>query len=367
MTTRFVNNDAALLRKVDAALEERRRAGLEGLVGDLAAVVINVAPQDLLPVAEDFMAGTGLDCVAAVDNPLSGDGGPCLLLRDGIGPDFLIKSRTAPDNPFAPYNTGKKTTTAQVGRLETFVFVCQDVSAYAAIQRERGVAFLTDAPLETDAFFFIQTVPSPFTGNSLGFIQWKRRPGAYVHAGSCPVDLAVPAKPDAPWLGLVKGLDHVATRVRAEARDAAIVEFLSLTNYHFDFAFYVEPLNSITSVARLGAGDYAQVFTSGISPLEGALQDIGPTERFIANYGIRPHHLAFSVAAIESVVEGLRGEGTGFLSSLVGSREEGLKQIFSTMSPWTLLVHEYIERYDGFDGFFTKSNVTHLTRATENQ
>ena len=90
----------------------------------------------------------------------------------------------------------------------------------------------------------------------------------------------------------IQGEEHVATRVRARDRDAAILEFLSLTNYHFEFTVYVESLNSITSVARLAAGEYAQVFTSGISPFsEDAPEASGPTERFIRNYGLRPHHM----------------------------------------------------------------------------
>ncbi len=35
-------------------------------------------------------------------------------------------------------------------------------------------------------------------------------------------------------------------------------------------------------------------------------------------------------------------------------------------SPYTLLVNEYGHRYGDFDGFFTRSNVTLLTEATEN-
>ncbi len=367
MAAPFVNDDAALGREVEKALEDRHRAGLEGLVGDLAAVVVNVGPDEVLPSARELVGTTGLAAVAAMDDPLSVLGGPCLLLRDGLGADFLVKSRPPGPNPFAPYNTGAKTGPDAPARLETFVFACQDVPAYWRLQRERGVAFLTEAPIETDTFVFIQTVPSAHTGNALGCIQWKRRPGAFVHDGSRPLDLALPAKPAHPWLRRIRGLDHVATRVRARDRNAAIAEFVALTNHHFAFAVYVESLNSITSVARLGPGDYAQVFTSGISPLAGDAAAAGPTERFIANYGVRPHHAAFAVSDIEAVVAGLAGAGLGFLSGLVGSPEEGLKQIFSVMSPTTLLVNEYIERYDGFDGFFTKSNVTHLTRATEKQ
>ena len=362
MQDTFVNDDARLLREVKSVLAARRQAGLDGLVGNLAAVVINVAPDALVPAAEELLAVTGLTFEAALDDPLTGDGSPTLLLGDAEGADFIVKSRSpVVPNPFAVYNCGAKTPVDVPARLETFVFECHDLERYAAIQRSRGVAFVRQTPWETDTFTFLQTMPSFHTGNSLGFIQWKGRPGAYVHSQSRVLPLA-PAKAQRLWQAHIGSLDHVATRVRATHRDAAIVEFLSLTNYHFDFAVYVKSLNSITNVARLGAGDYAQVFTSGINGQGG-----GPTEAFIANYGLRPHHLAFAVDGIEAVVAGLRAEGMQFLSELVGSPDEGLKQIFSIMSPRTMLVNEYVERYDGFDGFFTKSNVTRLTQATENQ
>jgi len=56
-----------------------------------------------------------------------------------------------------------------------------------------------------------------------------------------------------------------------------------------------------------------------------------------------------------------------FLLELIGSKEEGLKQTFSAQSMNTLLVNEYIHRYGDFKGFFTKSNVTLLTEATDLQ
>ena len=48
-------------------------------------------------------------------------------------------------------------------------------------------------------------------------------------------------------------------------------------------------------------------------------------------------------------------------------RESAAKQTFSAPSVNTLLVNEYIYRYGGFDGFFTASNVTLLTGATDKQ
>jgi hypothetical protein len=363
----FVNDDTVLLRDVDKALQRRRKDGLDGLVGNLAAVAINTSAEDLVPAAEALLGSTGLRFAAALEYPLAADGGPALLLSDPEGADFLFKSRPQQQaSPFAPYNGGLKTPEPVAGRLETFVFECLDLDRYVTLQRRRGVAFATHAPIVTDAFSFIETLPSIHTGNALGFIQWHGRPGTYVHGQSRLLPLK-PAAPDRPYLARIGSLDHVATRVRAAHRDAAIVEFLELTNYHFDFAVYVEALNSITNVARLRDGDYAQVFTSGIGSPDGDGRELGPTEAFIANYGLRPHHLAFTAEGIEEVVARLAADGMAFLSDLVGSREEGLKQIFSAMSPHTMLVNEYIERYDGFDGFFTKSNVTRLTKATENQ
>jgi 4-hydroxyphenylpyruvate dioxygenase-like putative hemolysin len=129
---------------------------------------------------------------------------------------------------------------------------------------------------------------------------------------------------------------------------------------------FVKSLNSITSVARLSKDDFAMVFTSGIVPFIGSAES-GPTEMFINNYGTRVHHMAFSTEEIDSVVSELREHGMDFLVDLVGSPEEGLKQTFSMPSPHTMIVNEYIHRYEGFDGFFTRSNVEALTRATGKQ
>jgi hypothetical protein len=57
----------------------------------------------------------------------------------------------------------------------------------------------------------------------------------------------------------IKELDHAATRVRAEDRDAAVIELMNLTNYSSDFAIYVKVFNSITNVARFSSKDFAMV------------------------------------------------------------------------------------------------------------
>ena len=173
-------------------------------------------------------------------------------------------------------------------------------------------------------------------------------------------------KPASAYSPNVRQLDHVALRVRAEDRDAAILELMELTNYDFDEAYYVEELNSITNVTRRAKQDVAIVVTSGISPyVDDSIS--GPTEKFVHGYGPRAHHLAFWTEGIEDTFAALKADGQEFLIELVGSPREGLKQTFTQPSPHTLLVHEYIYRYGDFNGFFTRSNITALTRATEEQ
>jgi 4-hydroxyphenylpyruvate dioxygenase-like putative hemolysin len=199
----------------------------------------------------------------------------------------------------------------------------------------------------------------------LGVIQWTGEQGRYETRWSKPLDWNL-KKPKHDHLRNIRWLDHAAARVKAQDRNSAIIEFMKLTNYNFDFAIYVKPLNSITSVARLSPKDFAMVFTSGISPY--VSDDVsGPTEKFIHNYGTRVHHIAFQTEAIEDTYNSLVRDEMKFLVELVGSPEEGLKQTFTEPSGNTLLVNEYIHRYGDFDGFFSRSNVTLLTEATGKQ
>ncbi|MFY9800034.1 MAG: hypothetical protein WAK10_02165, partial [Methanoregula sp.] len=51
-----------LLRKAVRVLEERRGAGLEGLVGNLDSVIIATEPDHLVPAVYDLLRYTGLSC-----------------------------------------------------------------------------------------------------------------------------------------------------------------------------------------------------------------------------------------------------------------------------------------------------------------
>ena len=66
---------------------------------------------------------------------------------------------------------------------------------------------------------------------------------------------------------------------------------------------------------------------------------------------------------IDYVVDAIRANGKDFLLDVIGSKEEGLKQIFSSASEHSSLIVEYVQRFGDFSGFFTKKNVAGLTAA----
>lgn len=358
--------DEALRRDAAIIMDWRKLSGLEGLVGGLQAVIVNTEEHLQNAAVEELVRYSGLQFE---EEFIDREHRAAVLKVPGSGEfrsaDFLIRSRLNSGNPFRSVNMAAQTGSYPNTRLETFVFETCDIERYVSIQSQANVKFESEI-LDLGNCYFIQTAPSQFTGNSIGFIEWKGKRGVYSGPESRIIRRKTQAFESFSHLKNIRWLDHAATRVRAQDRDPAILEFMRLTNYSFDFAIYVRSLNSITNVARLSSSDFAMVFTSGITPFV-SQQQSGPTEKFISNFGPRVHHIAFQTEAIESTVEALRKDGMQFLLDLVGSPEEGLKQIFSQPSRNTLLVTEYIHRYGDFDGFFTKSNVTSLTAATAKQ
>jgi len=350
-----------LAARIPGVLQQRKDLGLEGLVHGLDSVIISTEPGRLELSAEELLWYTGLTLEAHFED----DSFTTLVLGTKGSASFLLRARKKGENPFDAVNSAQKTRNLPNTRLETFVFRTTGLERYVEIQTERGIRFMTTDITDYPHFRFIQTMPSRYTGNSLGFIEWTGEKGGYAPHDAVQLPHS-PKKPDLPHLANIHGLDHAATRVKAIERNDAIIEFMELTTYSFDFAVFVRSLNSITSVARLSSDDFAMVFTSGIAPFR-ENTDPGPTEMFIRNYGTRVHHIAFQTDRVEDTYNALKKDGLEFLVALVGSEKEGLKQTFSLPSPHTMLVNEYIHRYQGFDGFFTKSNVEMLTRATGKQ
>ena len=354
-------DDSILLSANKQIESERRQTGIEGLVGGLDHVIINTEPDKHISATEELLSTTGLRLSDAFEE----DHYKVVVLTTDNSADIMVTSRKDGVNPFLPFNQAPKSKHLPNTRLETLVFRSPDLDKYVSIQKNRGVRFMTDRIIKKRNYLFIQTVPSYFTGNSIGFIQWTGIKGGYRTGKSKSLNIEV-HKPPSKYLNQIKHLDHIATRVEATTRDKAIIEFMELTNYSFDFAIYIKKLNSITSVARLTKSDFALVFTSGISK-DIKEEYVGPTEHYVRNYGVRAHHMAFHTEDIDNAFHQLKKGGLEFLSDLVGSPDEGLKQAFTNGSPNTFIVNEYIHRFGNFDGFFTKSNVETLTKATERQ
>lgn len=355
--SKLFDSDSNLKREATRVCEERSQLKLAGLTGGLEFVIINTEPKMQRSAVAELLTMTGFECCGAHEDDDSRD---YVLTAPGSA-DIVVRSRKRSENPFAAVNRHPISMKLPNTRLETLVFRANDLEKYVEIQKSLGVKFLTSDIVRTDNFKFIQTPPSRFTGNSVGFVEWKGSARVYAGRGSVAVS-DIPAKPERPYLLNIKRLDHIATRLTARDRDPAIIEFMQLTDYNFDMAIYVEQLNSITNVARLSTNDFAMVFTSGIHRDSGS---DGPTEKFVANYGARVHHMAFHTERIEETYESLKSDGVRYLIELVGSPDEGLKQTFTLPSEQTMLVTEYIRRYGSFDGFFSKKNVTLLTAASD--
>lgn len=353
----FLSQEKELKEKSTKIQEKRKHLGLEGLVKGLEAIIINVEEENLIASAKELLTYTGYDIADSFSNQER----KCIVLSLADSADILLTAHKNP-RPNQKLNLYPKTKHLPNTRLETFIFKTENLKKYLEIQKKENIKF--EEEIDNDNFLYAKTYPSDFTNNCVGLIEWKKNKNYRTPQDrDLKIDIT---KPSLAYLSKIGKLDHAATRVKAIHRNEAILEFMTLTNYNFDFAIYVNHLNSITSVARLSEQDFAMVFTSGIHKLE-TQKIIGPTEGFIHYYGPRVHHLAFLTEDIEQVFQQLQKNGLDFLVELVGSEQEGLKQTFSCPSQYTFLVNEYIKRFGDFKGFFTQSNVTSLTKATEKQ
>ncbi|OGL79453.1 hypothetical protein A3J43_02055 [Candidatus Uhrbacteria bacterium RIFCSPHIGHO2_12_FULL_54_23] len=237
---------------------------------------------------------------------------------------------------------------------------------------------------------FAFTKISYYTGNIVGYTESDLKDYGALELGT-PFTLDAEArktleKADAVQKhfglhNLIHGIDHLATRVLANEREDAILEFLSLSNYYFWGAYTIEDMNSSTNICRnpdikTELHSPAKVFTANNVPYY-ANSIVGlpsPTEDFVRNYGKRMHHIAYEVEDgatedgtkyIDFLVDKLIAADVHFLEQVIGECRDfpDLKQIFSKSSHYSTLVTEYVQRCEGFDGFFTKSNVAYLTHA----
>ncbi len=369
-------------------LEERDRSGLTESIRQIDALMITVEPGNSLAYVGELCLMTPYNYLVTLESE-SHD--THILRIDMNAPDILVREVKDPNtrgifrslNEVYPIGAHKPNS-----RYMGEIFRVENLHNVVETQKARDVRFFNQdqvRKLELPGNMAI-VKPSPYTHNIVGY--WERPESnirVYALGWSVireDVNAAYEkAKEAQAKLGLDKMLlpiDHLATRVYSQNREAAILEYLSLTSYYYWGSYDIADQNSSTNVTKSvhHANELecpAKVFTAANHPyfVNHLLKLPSPTEQFVRNFGPRLHHVAVAVADgevegqpnIDYVVESLRDCGQNFLLDVIGSKEAGLKQIFSSASEYSSLIVEYVQRFGDFQGFFTKDNVAELTHA----
>jgi hypothetical protein len=369
-------------------LEERDRVGLTDAIRQIDTLMITVEPGNSAAYVGEICLMTPYHYLVTLE---SESHYTHILRIDMSAPDILVREVKDPNtrgifrslNEVYPIGASKPNS-----RYMGEVFRVQNVHETVELQRSRDVRFFNQEQvrkLELPGNMAI-VKPSPYTHNIVGY--WERPESnirIYALGMSSIRDDINRAYQDAKEtqarLGIdtvLLPIDHLATRVYSQNREAAILEYLTLTSYYYWGSYDITDQNSSTNVTKSvhHANELespAKVFTAANHPyfVNHLLKLPSPTEQFVRNFGPRLHHIAVAVrdgetagsANIDHVVNSLRNCGQDFLLDVIGSKEEGLKQIFSSASEYSSLIVEYVQRFGDFQGFFTKQNVANLTHA----
>ena len=369
-------------------LDERDKLGLSSMIHEIDALMISVDPEHSTKYIAELALMTPYHYLVTLE---TSQHLTHVLRIDLNSPDILLREVKDPNlrgifrslNEVYPVGA-KKPNSRYMGEI----IRVNDLHSVVKIQQQRGFRFFNQddvRKLELPGNLAISK-PSPYTHNIVAYLE--REPNelrvyalgvsvikpevqaAYLEAKTLQTKIGV--------ADLLLPLDHLATRVYSQNREVAILEYLSLSSYYFWGAYNIKDQNSSTNVTKSvhaipESKSPAKVFTANNTPyFINHLEHLpSPTETFVRNYGPRLHHMAISVKDgefggkenIDFVVNAIAENGKGFLLDVIGSKEQGLKQIFSNASEHSSLIIEYVQRYGSFDGFFTRENVAKLTEA----
>jgi hypothetical protein len=367
-------------------LEERDLLGLTSLIHEIDALMISVDPEHATKYIAELALMTPYHYLVTLETEqhlthvLRIDlNSPDILLREVKDPNLRGIFRSL--NEVYPIGA-KKPNSRYMGEI----IRVDDLHSVVKLQEPRGFRFFSQdevRKLELPGNLAVSK-PSPYTHNIVAYLERKPDELRVYALGVSLIKADVQAAyQEAKALqckigvsDLLLPLDHLATRVYSQNREVAILEYLSLTSYYFWGAYNIKDQNSSTNVTKSAhaireSKSPAKVFTANNTPyFINHLEHLpSPTETFVRNYGPRLHHMAISVKDgeykgkenIDFVVNAIAENGKGFLLDVIGSKEQGLKQIFSNASEHSSLIIEYVQRYGNFDGFFTHENVAKLT------
>lgn len=381
-------NSAFFEENLIRLLEERDQLGLTAMIHEIDALMISVDPEHATKYIAELALMTPYHYMVTLETEQHLTH---ILRIDLNSPDILLREVKDPNlrgifrslNEVYPVGA-KKPNSRYMGEIIRVT----DLHSVVKLQEQREFRFFNQdevRKLELPGNVAISK-PSPYTHNIVGYLERKpdelRVYALGVSMIKADVQIAYEeAKTLQTKIGvtdLLLPLDHLATRVYSQNREVAILEYLSLSSYYFWGAYNIKDQNSSTNVTKSThpipeSKSPAKVFTANNTPyFINHLEHLpSPTETFVRNYGPRLHHMAISVKDgeymgkenIDFVVNAIAENGKGFLLDVIGSKEQGLKQIFSNASEHSSLIIEYVQRYGSFDGFFTQENVAKLTAA----
>jgi len=369
-------------------LRERDTTGLTDMIDEIDAIMITVDPGHSIRYIGELALMTPYHYLVTLE---SESHWTHILRIDMNSPDFLVREVKDPNtrgifrslNEVYPIGASKPNS-----RYMGEILRVDDLHSVASRQQERGFRFFSQdqaRKLELPGNLAISK-PSPYTHNIVAYMERPRDTNRVYSLGISKIDDDIQevyraAKDLQKYLGienLILPIDHLATRVYSQNREVAILEWLSLSSYYYWGSYDIKDQNSSTNVTKSvhhtsEIHSPAKVFTANNTPyFVNHLEKLpSPTETFVRNYGPRLHHIALAVRDgetdgrenIDQVVRQIASQGRDFLLDVIGSKEHGLKQIFSSASEHSSLIIEYVQRYGDFDGFFAKDNVAELTHA----
>lgn len=366
----------------------KKRKGVDDLIGKMDHITIEVSFEDRQAYMKELTLMTPYQFKKTYD----GDQFIHTIMEIAPkNPTLVIRVNKNPESDPIVHSMN---TLSRIGAMKPHsryigeFYRVENIDEVYKIMKEAKVAFRHEEVQVRPYAKYIWSKPSQYTWNSIGYIEFE---GAEHQYG---VSHEKEYKEDPKFLqeleeihavqqqhigDLVKPIDHMATRLFQQEREHAILELVKMTSYFYWGSYDIQDQNSSTNVARNVHGlpeseSPAKVFTAAHTPhlLDFIVKIPSPTEDFVFNYGRRMHHIAYEIVDdlpeqkeenIDSVVSSLKKLGVAFLIDVIGSKEDGLKQIFSKASNYSYLITEYVQRYGGFQGFFTKENVALLTEA----
>lgn len=369
-------------------LEERDASGLTGRIHNIDAIMITVDPGHSIRYIGELCLMSPYHYLVTLE---SESHWTHILRVDLDSPDFIVREVKDPNtrgifrslNEVYPIGASKPNS-----RYMGEILRVDDLHSVVQCQQGRGFRFFSQDQirrLELPGNLAISK-PSPYTHNIVAYMERPEHELRVYALGLSDIrsdvqDVYLAAKQLQKKLeidDLILPIDHLATRVYCQNREVAILEWLSLSSYYYWGSFDIKDQNSSTNVTKSvhetsELRSPAKVFTANNTPwfVNHLVNLPSPTETFVRNYGPRLHHIALAVRDgethgrenIEYVVAQIAAQGRDFLLDVIGSRAEGLKQIFSSASEHSSLIIEYVQRFGDFDGFFAKDNVSDLTHA----